>query len=53
MPLPDTQDHNIIQTLCGCIHWMTSKGYRLATPKGNDKQLTTSRTSGSDLVLIE
>ena len=23
MPLPDTQDHNIIQTLCGCEHWMT------------------------------
>ena len=23
MSLPDTQAHNIIQTLCGCVHWMT------------------------------
>ena len=23
VPLPDTQGHNIIQILCGCVHWMT------------------------------
>ena len=27
MPLPDH-----IQTLCGCVPWMTLKGYRLAIP---------------------
>ena len=46
------QDHNIIDFV-----WMCTlddmKGVQIGNTYRNDKQLTTSRTSGSDLVLIE